>query len=285
MRAVFCERNAIKYFAGIALALFLSLCAGCFRSAARPEQKDALTGRVSISGSSALLPLLKAAQEEFYKRHGEVTVNISAGGSFTGQNQAFSGVVDIGASDVKLQDFLQGKGMSEFLLANIPFVFIAHKDLPLDNLTKQQYSLIFSGRVANWRDMGGPAQPIVVIGRPLSSGARAAVAGLVLDGGKFSDEQIVLDSNGAVAAAVESTPGSLGYVDAAYVNERVKVLAYDGKQYSVENALSGKYPILAPGRLYTKGEPRGAAKAFLDFILSEEFQKGFVRQNGFVPLL
>ncbi|MDR3349114.1 MAG: phosphate ABC transporter substrate-binding protein [Acidaminococcales bacterium] len=265
------------FFFAAALVLMLLLPTGC--GGARNQ-----TVKVSASGSSALLPLLKAGQEDFQNMHENITVSLSAGGSFTGQNQAAAGYVDIGSSDVQLQVSLRGKGLREHILAGIPFVFIVNRDVPVNSLTARQYADIFSGGVSNWKEVGGRDRPVTVVGRPFSSGSRAAIADLVLRNKKFTDNQIIFDSNGAVRAAVGTTPGAIGYIDAAYVDDSVKELSFDGAKYSVENIIAGKYPIYASGRLYTRGDPKGAVKEFIDFVLGEGFQDKYVEKSGFIPI-
>ena len=120
----------------LTLAVGMSLVAGC--GSDKKDDKAAtakVEGKISASGSTALLPLLKVGQEEFYKKHDKVTINLSGGGSFTGQKQAAAGSVDIGNSDVALAADLKDKGMVETKLVGIPFVFIANKDVPVDNLS------------------------------------------------------------------------------------------------------------------------------------------------------
>ena len=106
----------------------------------------------------------------------------------------------------------------------------------------------------------------------------------MLKGAAFTDNAVIQDSNGAVRAAIGSTPGAIGYVDAAYVDASVKALAYNGAKYSLENVQSGKYPVYTFGRMYTKGEPTGAVKAFIDYVTGKEFQESYAEKNGFIPL-
>lgn len=276
-----------KLLAGVlSLMLGISLVAGCGqREAAKAAQAQGeLSGTVTASGSTALLPFLKPAQEEFHKRNPRVTVNIAGGGSFTGQNQVAAGSVNIGNSDVPLQASLKDKGLVETKLVGIPFVFIANPDVSVDNLTRQQYVDIFTGKVTNWKEVGGKDQQITLIHRAKSSGSRGAIAEIVLQGAAFTDNAVIQDSNGAVRAAIASTPGSIGYVDAAYADQSVKTLAYNGVKFSIDDVVSGKYPVYTFGRMYTKGEPTGAVKAFIDYATSKEFQEAYAEKNGFVPI-
>lgn len=266
------------------LMITVGLLAGCGQSKSEQPKQAEVQGTVTASGSTALLPLLKPAQEEFQKKHAKVTVNISGGGSFTGQNQVASGAVNIGNSDVGLQDSLKSAGLVEHKLVGIPFVFIVNPSVTVDSLTQQQYVDIFSGKITNWKDVGGKDQPITIIHRAKSSGSRATVQETVMKTASFTDNAVIQDSNGAVRAAIASTPGAIGYVDAAYVDQSIKGLAYNGVKFSLENVTGGKYPVYTFGRMYTKGEPTGAVKAFIEFATSKDFQENYAEKQGFVPL-
>jgi len=267
----------------VALALGASLIAGCGGKKEEAKATD-IQGTVTASGSTALLPLLKPAQEEFQKKNAKATVTIAGGGSFTGQNQVATGAVNIGNSDVALQDSLKDKGLVETKLVGIPFVFITNTDVTVDNLTQQQYTDIMTGKITNWKEVGGKDQKITLVHRAKSSGSRATIAQVVLKDAAFTDNAVIQDSNGAVRSAIASTPGSIGYVDAAYVDQSIKGLAYNGVKYSVENVVNGTYPVYTFGRMFTKGEPTGAVKAFMDYATSPAFQDSFAEKNGFVPI-
>jgi len=273
---------------GLAVVMSATLLVGCGGSSekkAEPQKAAVeITGNVKASGSTALLPLLKAGQEEFQKKNPKATVNIAGGGSFTGQNQVATGAVDIGNSDVALDAKLNDKGLVEHKLVGIPFVFIANKDVDVDNLTTEQYIGIMTGKISNWKEVGGKDLKITLVHRAPSSGSRATIQELVLKTNKFTDNAVIQDSNGAVRAAIASTTGAFGYVDAAYADATVKTLAVDGVKYSLTDVASGKYKILTFGRMFTKGAPTGAAKSFIDFVTSKEFQETYAEKSGFVPL-
>ncbi|SEO92351.1 phosphate ABC transporter substrate-binding protein [Propionispora vibrioides] len=273
----------------LGLVLGMSVIAGCGSSGAGTEGKSQpaeakVEGTVTASGSTALLPLLKPAQEEFQKKHDKVTINIAGGGSFTGMNQVAAGSVNIGNSDVDLPAEYKDKGLIDHQVAVAPFVFIANQDVTLDNLTKQQYVDILTGKVTNWKDVGGKDEKITLIHRAKSSGSRATISDLVLKGAAFTDNAVIQDSNGAVRSAIASTPGAIGYVDAAYADNTVKALAVDGVKYSPDAVIGGQYTIFAYEHMYTKGEATGAVKAFIDYVMSKEFQETYVEKNGFIPI-
>lgn len=270
--------------AAISFIIGTSLVTGCSGTKETAKGAAEIQGTVTASGSTALLPLLKPGQEEFQKKYDKVTVNIAGGGSFTGQNQVAAGSVNIGNSDVALQDNLKDKGLVEYKLVGIPFVFIVNQDVTVDNLSQQQYTDIMTGKVTNWKDVGGKDEKITLIHRAKSSGSRATIAEVVLKNANFTDNAVIQDSNGAVRSAIASTPGSIGYVDAAYVDQSVKGLAYNGVKYSIENVVNGTYPVYTFGRMFTKGEATGAVKSFIDYVTGKEFQETYAEKNGFVPI-
>jgi len=278
----FFQKNKILV-AVMTLALGASLIAGCGGKKDEAKASD-VQGTVTASGSTALLPLLKPAQEEFQKKYEKVTVNVAGGGSFTGLNQVAAGSVNIGNSDVVATEEYKDKGLVDHQVAVAPFVFIANQDVSVDNLTQQQYVDILTGKITNWKDVGGKDQKITLVHRAKSSGSRATIADLVLKGAPFTDNAVIQDSNGAVRSAIASTPGSIGYVDAAYADNTVKALAYNGEKYSAESVIAGKYPVYAYEHMFTKGEATGAVKSFIDYVLSKEFQETYVEKNGFVPI-
>lgn len=267
------------------LAVFVAgaVLAGCGKKA-QPPAAGELSGKVTAAGSTALLPLLKPAAEEFQKKYPKITVNISGGGSFTGLNQVAAGNVNIGNSDVFATGEYQDKGLVDHKICVIPFTIIVNPGVPVSSLTKQQLVDIFSGKITNWKEVGGKDEKITIMQRAKSSGSRATIQATIMKDVPFTDNAIVQDSNGAVKAAIASTPGAIGYVDAPYVDNTVKAMAIDGVPYSPENVISGKYDVYGFGHMYTKGEPTGAVKAFIDFVLSAEYQNTYVEKNGFIPI-
>lgn len=273
----------------VALMLGVSMIAGCGGSndkQADTTQKSVATieGKVSASGSTALLPLLKPAQEEFHKKYDKVTVNIAGGGSFTGLNQVAEGTVQIGNADVNLPADYKEKGLVDHKVVVMPFVFIANKDVVVENLSAEQTIDILTGKITNWQQVGGADQAITIIHRSKSSGSRATISEVVLKGANFTDKAVIQDSNGAVKAAIANTPGAIGYVDAPYADASVKTLSFDGVKYTPQAVMDGKYPVYSYGHMYTKGEPTGAVKAFIDFVMSPEFQDAYVEKTGYIPV-
>ena len=262
-------------------ALVLSGCG----SRPKADPNDPLAGTITASGSTALLPLASLAAEIFMEEHLNVTVNVSGGGSYNGLQQVASGAVHIGNSDVPATGEL-AEGLVEHKVAIAPFLIIVHPENPVEGLTIEQLAAILRGELTNWREVGGPDLEVMVVSRQQSSGSRATIVETVLGGeGDITPQALVQDSNGKVLTTVQYTPGAIGYVDASYYRpSKVKALALDGVTYSQEAVLAGQWPIYAYEYMYTKGEPTGLTRAFLDFVLSPGFQEEYVSELGFVPI-
>lgn len=258
----------------VALIAVLAL-AGC-------GQTDKRT--ITTAGSTALQPLVQIAAKDFMNKNAGIQVNVSGGGSFTGLNNVASGAVDIGNSDVFVTDELKDKGLVDHQIAIAPFLIIVNKDVTLDNLTQAKMKDIFTGKVTNWKDVGGKDEKISIIGRAKSSGSRATISKIVMDGADFTDAAIAQDSTGNLITGVAQTPGAIGYIDAAYLKDTVNALKYNGVAYSTDTVSKGQYPIYAFEHMYTKGEPTGTVKAFIDYMMGADFQNANVEKAGFLPV-
>jgi len=263
--------------------------AGCGQ-ASQPQTQGSQSGTtgdkktVTAAGSTALQPLVAIAAKEFMAANQGVQVNVSGGGSFTGLNNVAAGSVDIGDSDVSVTDELKDKGLVDHQVAVAPFLIIVNRSVTLDSLTKQQLKDIFTGKITNWKEVGGNDQKISIIGRAKSSGSRATISKIIMDGEDFTAAAASQDSNGNLITAVAQTPGAIGYIDAAYLKDTVKALKYNGIAYSPDAVANGQYPVYAYEHMYTKGQPTGNVKAFLDYMLSADFQNKSVEKAGFLPV-
>ena len=283
----------------ISLALILvgGSFAGCSKyqnkentsSIAVSELSAAISGAITLSGSTALQPLIEKSAEVFKSKNPDVSISVQDGGSVTGLNQVLSGAVDIGSSDISAEEKLNTGEANQLVDNKVVaqgFAIVASKDVTVKNLTKQQIKGIFSGKTTNWKDVGGADQAITLIHRPASSGTRAVFINKILDGNKTLDNYkigITLNSNSSVKAALESSNGAISYLALSYLidgKSTLDVLKIDGLEPTKENITSGKYPFWAWGHMYTKGEAKGLPKAFIDFISSEE-NKATVEKRGF----
>ncbi|GIP38232.1 phosphate ABC transporter substrate-binding protein [Paenibacillus sp. J31TS4] len=241
-----------------------------------------ISGTVTSSGSTALLPLVKQAAEDFMDKNPKVTVNATGGGSGQGIKNVLDGTSQIGNSDVEASAEDKSK-LVDHVVAIAPFALIVSKDVTVDNLTKQQAADIYTGKITNWKDVGGKDQKISLVHRQDSSGSRKLVQQIVLEGKDFSKEGVVQDASKTVAEAVAGGSGAIGYVDTPYITDKVKALKIDGVAYSKETIKGGQYKLYGMEHMYTKGQPEGATKAFLEYIMSKEFQDTQVEKLGFLP--
>jgi phosphate transport system substrate-binding protein len=249
-----------------------------------------LSGSILASGSTALQPLVEQAAESFMDANSGVDIQVQGGGSGTGLTQVAEGQVDIGNSDVfaeeKLKDADAEKAAAlvDHQVAVVAIAAVSNPDAGVDTLTKQQLVDIFTGKIKNWSEVGGADQAIQIINRPSSSGTRATFEAFAL-GTKTEDLQgsVQEDSSGTVKKMIGETPGAIGYLALSYLDDTVKTLNYDGIEPSVDNVISGEYPVWAYQHMYTNGEPNEVVKAFLDYMLTDEVQNGDVVELGYIP--
>jgi len=246
-----------------------------------------LSGKIVEAGSTTVQPLAEKLAEAFSAKYPQVQITVQGGGSSVGVKSAGEGTVDVGAAsrEVKDSELQEFPDLKVFTIARDGIAIVAHPDVPLDGLTKEQVRDIFAGEITNWSDVGGPDRPIVVVSREEGSGTRAAFEEMVMgkEGPPIVDTAILQPSNGAVRTTVATTPDSIGFLSFGYLDESVKALAVDGVEATEANAASGDYPIVRPLNLLIKGEPSGVVKAWLDFILSDEGQE-IVVEEGYIAV-
>jgi len=242
-------------------------------------------------GSTALQPLVEAAAKLYQSTCPSAQITVQGGGSGTGLSQVAQGAANVGNSDIFAEDQkgLDAKSIIDHQVVKQGFVQVVNPSVTgLKNLSMQQSKDIWTGKTKNWKDVGGPDQPIVLVIRPASSGTRATFKKIVLDGTDEADgKALTEDSNGAIADAVKTTPGSVSVLAFAYLvtsGQGITQLQYEGVDPSVANITSEKYKIFSFGHMYSKGEATGLTKSFLDFMLSPAVQNGPVKELNYAPI-
>lgn len=245
------------------------------------------SGKITVSGSSALLPLAKDAAKKFKAKNDQVSITLNAGGSGTGLKQVSEGSVDIGNSDVFAKEKLPEAKAAELVDYKVAVTVMApvvSKEIGTNvkSLTKAQLQDIFTGKVTNWKDVGGLDEAVVLITRPSTSGTRALFTKYALDGKEeLSNKSMETDDSGTLVQIVSQTKGAIGYVALSYLmnNNTVTPLAIDGVEPTLDNVYNGKYPVWGYEHMYTKGEAAGAVKAFIDFIMSKDYSADIEKQG------
>ena len=289
----------------LAFGFVLCVTVGCSpKDDAGGQRAEASQYIIKNKGSDTMVNLAQAWAERYTEIGQTISVEVSGGGSGTGVAALINGTVDIANCSrqirpVELELAAQntGKVPQEFIVGYDALAVYVHRDTPIDKITIRQLAEIYgeNGQIMHWRDLdishnACPSDKIIRISRQSNSGTyfyfREALLGKSRDFGIGS-----LDLHGSkdVVEVVGRTPCAIGYSGMGYATSHVKMLAVaadsDSPYYApnLENVLAKTYPIARPLYMYSLGEPTGAAKTYLDWILSAEGQK-IVEKLGFVPL-
>jgi len=248
-----------------------------------------------------MVNLALAWAERYQQEHPEVRISVTGGGSGTGFASLLNNTVDIANASRQIKDEerqeAEGSGLNpqEFIVARDAIAVIVHPDNPIDQLTLEEISAIFSGQINNWNELGGEDRPIVRVSRETNSGTHVYFLERVIrldskeDKTIFSADTLLLPSSEGIISEVSDNPNAIGYDGLGYITPEVKVLAVAetyGSPYitpSAETTSSGEYPIARDLYMYTGKEPTGNIKGYLDWILTSEAQQ-IVVELGFVPV-
>jgi len=271
------------------------------------EQRDDVTrstmsGTKTIEnkGSDTLVNVALAWAEQYMQEHPKVRISVTGGGSGTGIASLINGTADIAnaSREMKSEEVkaAQANGITpvEFVVARDAIAVVVNPSNPVRALNLQQISDIYTGKITNWREVGGDDRPIVLLSRESNSGTYVYVLENVIRMGDpkskllFTPDTLLMPSSEGISTEVRQNPNAIGYDGLGYVTPDQKVLAVArdaSSPYvlpSVATVNNGTYPISRPLYMYTIGEPSGQVKAYLDWVLGPG-QK-LVSKLGFVPL-
>ncbi|PKN39360.1 MAG: phosphate ABC transporter substrate-binding protein [Deltaproteobacteria bacterium HGW-Deltaproteobacteria-2] len=244
---------------------------------------------IVIKGSTTVLPVAQGTLEAFMKKNPQIQISLSGGGSGEGIKALIDKTADIATSSREIKkeevDLAKTKGMYAVahVVANDAIVPVVHPKNKVKNLSIDQLSQIYQGKITNWKEVGGDDLKIVVISRDSSSGTFESWDHFVMKKVKVTPRAQMLASNGAIVTAIAKNRYAISYLGIGYVNKSVKALQVNGIPASVQTAIAKEYPLSRELYMYTDGEAKGDVAKYIDFVKSQEGQKIVVKE-GFVPL-
>ncbi|MDD8025371.1 MAG: phosphate ABC transporter substrate-binding protein [Acidobacteriota bacterium] len=296
MIARFPSRSAAEpALAAAILVLFLSACGN------RGGGTGARSQALQIKGSDTMVNLGQAWAEAYNKLHPEVNVAVTGGGSGTGIAALINGTCEIAESSRGLeakeieQARAKGFAIREDIVALDGIVVVVHPSNPIAAVTMEELRELFLGDIRRWKMLRGPDWPVVLLSREVNSGTHIFFKEHVLRRGKskgpeeFAPLALMMPSSYAIAEEVAQNENAVGYYGLGYISPRQKVVPVAKDEHSpaiaptIETIRANTYPISRPLYLFTKGEPAGSVKDFMDFIHSPAGQK-IVRDTEFVPI-
>ena len=256
---------------------------------------------IQIKGSDTMVNLGQAWAEGYMQKHGETFIAVTGGGSGTGIAALINNSCSIAMSSRKIkqkeidQAAKNGIVPAEYTVALDGLAVVVNPKNPVHQLTIEELAEIFTGKVKNWKEIGGEDLPIVILSREVNSGTHVYFKEHVLRGGdekrtdEFADSALLMPSSQAIADEITQNKNAIGYYGMGYINATQKALAVAKDKNSpyveptVENVKKGAYYISRPLFLYTNGQPQGLISDFLNFALSKDGQD-IVKQIDFVPV-
>jgi len=257
-------------------------------------------GFIQIKGSDTLVNVTQELAEDFMKEYPYIFVAVTGGGSGVGIASLVNKTTDIATASRKMKkkevEMAKKRGVNpyEIVVGYDGIAIIVNKNNPVNKLTIRQLHDIYTGKIANWRKLGGDDLKIVALSREVSSGTHLYFKEHIVQLGGTKDEfapsVLMFSSNQTIVEEVVSNSQAIGYIGMGYLNKRVKAIAIakkEGNSYiypTVKQVLTKNYPLSRPLYMYTDGKPKGIIKNFIDFVLSRKGQEIF-RKIGFVPLV
>ncbi len=259
-----------------------SLAVGCGSSDGSASQDS---NKVTVSGSTSVGPVVEVLGEDFSAKNEGISVEVQQIGSSAGIKNAIEGTSQIGMASRDLKDEEKASGLKETQIAIDGIAVITNKNNEVKDLTLEQVKDIYTGKITNWKEVGGKDAPIVVVSREDGSGTRDGFQENVgFESEELTKDAQISDGSGNIKSIVEGNENSIGYISFGYVDDKVNALTIDGVELTVENVKDNKYAIARPFLLVNKEDKISEeGTKFIEFILSEEGQK-IVEDKGFISI-
>ena len=256
---------------------------------------SSMTMAQKIKGSDTVLPLSQQEAESYMKKNPSAKLIVTGGGSGVGLSALISGTTDIAMAsraikfDEKMKMKNGGKTVKQVIVAKDALTIIVHPSNKVSKLTREQLEGIFTGKIKNWKEVGGANLAIIAYSRETTSGTYEFFKEHVLKNKNYKAGILSMPATGSIIQSISQTPGAIGYVGMAYVTGSVKEISVSfdgGKNYvapTIANAKAQKYPIVRPLYYYYEARSEAKVKPFIDYVLSVEGQKN-VDKIGFISL-
>ena len=283
-------------------SLFSSGCGSKDNANSGAGEQTASSQTIQVEGSDTMVNLAQAWSEKYQDENSDITIEVSGGGSGVGISSLIQGLADMANASRKMKDKEKaraenelGVAPAEYIVGQDALAVYVHKDNPLEEITLGQLEAIYAdgGNISKWSELGvtvpGGADEIVRVSRQNNSGTYAYFREAVLQDNDFKLGSIDLSGSSDVVSMVEKTVSSIGYSGMGYATDNVKMLKIkktddsDAVAPKAENVINGTYPIARPLLIYTAGEPEGALKTYLDWIMGENGQ-AIISEMGYVPV-
>lgn len=275
-------RNTTIGLLVLALVSVLSACGMSDENKAGSSNSSKYT--LAISGSTSVGPLAEKLADK-YEEQTEINIEVNQIGSSAGITNATNGVSEIGMSSRDLKEEEKANGLTESIIAYDGIVVVTHPSNKVKNLTMEQVKQIFTGKVTNWKELGGDDMEIVVVSREDGSGSRDAFQEIV--GYKSSElvrSAIVASGNGNIKTTVAMNKHAVGFISFEYIDDSISTIDINGVEATAENVLLHKYSLSRPFLfVYKKENLSDEGQRFIDYILSPEGQE-IVSEAGVIPL-
>lgn len=255
----------------------LTFATGC-------KQND--KNKITIVGSSAMQLLAEQAGNDYRLNNPQSNIVVQGGGSGTGLSQVQAGAVEIGTSDVfaETQQGIDAKKLKDHIVAVVGITPIVNKNVGIKNLTKAQLADIFTGKIKNWKQVGGKNIDITVVNRSKGSGTRSTFESIIL-GKKKPMRAQEQDSNGTVRKIVSSTPGTISYISFPYANDpNIQKVSLNFIKPTNKNVTTNKWDLWSYEHMYTQKKATKATKKFIEYMLSDKVQNDLVPKLGYISI-
>lgn len=285
--------HKIKFYIALLAIFMLVSCSG--------QQTRNMKVGMQIKGSDTIVNLVQVWAEKFSQKNLDSNIGVTGGGTGTGFAALLNNTCSIAMASRQVEENevnlakKQNITYKEFVVGLDGLAVLVNKNNPINNLTIEQLRDIFMAKIRNWKEVGGQDRPIVLLSRESNSGThmffkeQVIRLGAIDNKDEFSPTALLMPSSQAIVDEIYQNPNAIGYAGIGFMNNQTKTVSVSAKnsteffEPTIENVMSGKYPISRPLYLYTNGEPKGIVKNFIDYALSEEGQQVVV-ETSFVPI-